>query len=512
MHRITKSITILFGILSAVTSCKEKSLEPPQPNIVLILADDLGYGDLGCYGQQIIETPHIDKLAREGKRFTQFYSGSPVCAPARCVLLTGKHSGHAYIRGNDEWGERGEVWDYAKAVEDPRLEGQRPIPDSLLTVAELLLGSGYKTACIGKWGLGAPDTEGVPNRQGFDFFFGYNCQRQAHTYFPIHLWKNETKVWLDNDLVVPGTLLDEGADQDDPASYLKYHQPQYAPELMLQQALEFMEENRDQPFFLYFASPIPHVPLQAPEEFVKKYREKIGPENPYLGDQGYFPNLAPRATYAAMVDYLDSQVGAIREKLNELGLLRNTVILFTSDNGPTFNGGSDSPFFNSAGPFLNERGRGKGSLHEGGIRVPLIVSWQGVIDPATETDFIGSFYDILPTLCDISGTGIPEYTDGISLLPVLKGESPKQEHEFLYWEFPSYGGQQAVRMGKWKGLRENIMEGNMEIQLYDLDNDVQEQIDISDEYPEVVNRIRDIMERQHEPAEIERFRMEALGD
>jgi arylsulfatase len=455
MKRNNNFILLLTGIFAFFITCTPGDRDAPLPNIVLILADDLGYGELGCYGQEIIETPHIDQLAREGKRFTQFYSGSPVCAPARCVLLTGLHSGHAYIRGNDEWRERGEVWDYAKAVEDPRLEGQRPIPDSLLTIAEILQKTGYKTACIGKWGLGAPDTEGIPNRQGFDLFFGYNCQRQAHTYYPKHLWKNETKVWLENELIVPGTRLEEGADPDDPASYQIYRQLQYAPELMLEQALEFMEDNRDRPFFLYFASPIPHVPLQAPEEWVEKYRNKIGPEEPYLGEQGYFPNRTPRATYAAMVSYLDEQVGELVKKIKELGSYRNSLILFTSDNGPTFNGGSDSPFFNSAGPFFSDRGWGKGTLHEGGIRVPLVVTWPGVIDPASETDFIGAFYDLLPTLCDITGSEIPGDSDGISFLPVLMGKPQKKTHEFLYWEFPAYGGQQAIRMGKWKGLREN---------------------------------------------------------
>lgn len=507
-----KPVLILIAFFFLFSGCAEKEEKETPPNILFILADDLGYGDPGCYGQKIIETPNIDQLAKEGMLFTQFYSGSPVCAPARCVLLTGQHTGHAFIRGNDEWGERGEVWDYAKAVQDPSLEGQRPIPDSIFTVAEMLQSRGYKTACIGKWGLGGPGSEGIPDRQGFDFFFGYNCQRQAHTYYPKHLWKNEEKVWLDNELVVPGTKLDENANPEDPASYEKYSLNQYAPALMLEEALTFVRQNKDQPFFLYFASPIPHVPLQAPEEFVDKYIRKIGPESPYLGDQGYFPNRTPRATYAAMVSYLDFQIGEIVVKIKELGLYENTIIFFTSDNGPTYNGGSDSPFFESAGPFRSERGWAKGFLHEGGIRVPLVVTWPGRIQQGTRSERIGAFYDIFPTLCEIADVEIPGHSDGISLLPTFLGKDTSRDHEFLYWEFPENDGQQAVRIGKWKGIRENIDRGNLGIQLFDLENDIREEQDVAAENPEVVVQIRAIMEAQHRPAEIQRFRKEALGD
>jgi arylsulfatase len=430
------------------------------------------------------------------------------------VLLTGKHSGHTYIRGNHEWGERSDVWDYAKAVEDPGLEGQYPIPDSILTIAEVLRDRGYRTACIGKWGLGAPFTEGAHERQGFDLFFGYNCQRQAHTYFPRHLWRNDEKVWIENDLVVPGTKLDENADPNDPESYHRYRLEQYAPDLMLRETLQFLEQQQDadRPFFLYFASPIPHVPLQAPVEFVEKYRMKIGSEDPYLGDQGYFPNRTPRATYAAMVGYLDHQVGEIRKKIAALGLDENTIIFFTSDNGPTYNGGSDSPFFNSAGPFHSEQGWAKGFLHEGGIRVPLIVKWTGKIQAGTESAWTGAFYDFFPTLCALSGADRSGVSDGISFLPALLDAGQKEVHGNLYWEFPANGGQQAVRMGKWKGLRENIFNGNLDIQLFDLEHDLQEETDVSASYPLITDSIRTIMDAQHEPAAVERFRMEALED
>ncbi len=509
MNRLHLFSFLLVLLLSA---CLKNQEGDSKPNIILILTDDLGYGELGCYGQKIIQTPNIDQLAQEGMKFLQFYSGSPVCAPARCVLLTGKHSGHAYIRGNDEWRERGEVWDFAKAVEDPNLEGQRPIPDKTVTIGKILQEQGYRTSCVGKWGLGGPLTEGIPNLQGFDFFYGYNCQRQAHTYYPLHLWKNQEKVWLENELVVPGTKLDDGADIHDLGTYKKFTQTYYAPDLMLEEALKFIEQNKEQPFFLYFATPIPHAPLQAPEGLVGKYQQILGAEEPYTGDAGYFPNRTPRATYAAMIDYMDQQVGEIFRKLRELSLDKNTIIFFTSDNGPTFNGGTDSPFFNSAGPFKSERGWGKGSLHEGGIRVPLIVRWPGIIEAGTQSEFIGAFYDILPTLCDIVGTEIPDNTDGISFLPALLGDKQKESHEFLYWEFPAYGGQQAVRMDNWKGLRANILEGNMEIQLYNLDRDIREQEDISKDHPEIVKRIREIMNTEHTPSVIDRFRMEMLGD
>ena len=259
--------------LIATTACtvgEEDGPEPaPPPNMIFVLADDLGYGELGVYGQKLIETPNIDALARSGLRFTQHYSGSPVCAPSRGVLLTGLHTGHAYIRGNDEMGERGDVWDFARMAEDPNLEGQRPLPAGTRTLGRLLQEVGYRTGFVGKWGLGGPLTEGIPNEQGFDFFFGYNCQRQAHTYYPVHLWRNREKVALDNAMVPPHTPLEGGADPRDPASYARFRQKQYAPDLLLDEALQFIQRSRDRPFFLEFASPLPHLPLQAPERWVE---------------------------------------------------------------------------------------------------------------------------------------------------------------------------------------------------------------------------------------------------
>lgn len=499
---------LLYGLAVVVSIA---SFAADKPNVVYVLADDLGYGELGCYGQTKIETPNIDALAANGIRFTHHYSGSPVCAPSRCVLLTGKHTGHAYIRGNDEWGERGDTWNFAAAVDDPNLEGQRPLPRGTDTIGSVLQSVGYKTAIVGKWGLGAPLTDSIPTNRGFDFFYGYNCQRQAHTFYPKHLWRNEEKHWLDNELVVPGTKLPEGADPNDPASYAKYRLNDYTPELMLDEALGFIRENKADPFFLYFASPIPHVPLQAPERWVEYYQKKFGPEEPYLGNKGYFPDRTPRATYAAMVSYLDEQVGDIVKELKRLGLYENTLILISSDNGPTYNGGSDSAFFDSASPFRSEYGWAKGFSTEGGIRVPMIASWEGTIRGGRTSQHVSAFWDVLPTLCELSGAEIPEDTDGISFAPTLKGEA-QPKHEFLYWEFPAYQGQQAVRMGDWKALRRDIFKGNMELELYNLKADPREQVNVASDYPEVVAKIEAIMKREHTPAELEKFKIKELGD
>lgn len=394
--------------------------------------------------------------------------------------------------------------------EDSTLEGQRPLLDSIVTMAEMLKNVGYETGMVGKWGLGAPGTEGVPNKQGFDFFYGYNCQRQAHTYYPMHLWKNEEKVLLGNKSVPPHTNLAADADTTDPASYADFQLKAYAPDLMHEAALGFMEAHQETPFFLYYASPIPHLPLQAPQHWVDYYRKKIGPEVPYTNG-GYFPNLYPKATYAAMISYLDEQVGELVQKLKEIGVYENTLIIFSSDNGPTYTGGTDTPFFDSAKPFKTEYGWGKGFVHEGGIRVPMIASWPGHIKPNSVSSHISAFYDVMPTLNELVGISNPIETDGISFLPTLLGQ-PQKAHDYLYWEFPAYKGQQAVRMGKWKGIRKNMLEGNLTIELYDLENDIQEQQDVASQYPEIIVQIAQIMESAHEPATLDRFKIEALGD
>ncbi|MCK4749816.1 MAG: arylsulfatase, partial [Bacteroidales bacterium] len=457
---------IIFSIgFLCITGCLQNSWETAlsKPNIIFILADDLGYGDLGCYGQELIETPNIDGLAASGMKFTQHYSGSPVCAPSRCVLLTGKHSGHAFIRGNDEWSERGEVWDYRAMIADSTLEGQRPLPAGTTTIGTILQSAGYTTGMTGKWGLGAPHTDGIPNRQGFDFFCGYNCQRQAHTYYPVHIYLNKNRFSLGNDTVAPHTALEKGADPLVMDSYARYNLEAYAPDVMFDEMVGFIKGNRDEPFFLYWASPIPHVPLQAPQRWIDYYVEKFGDEQPYTGKQGYFPHRYPRAAYAAMISYLDERIGLMIHTLKEEGLYENTLIIFSSDNGPTYNGGTDSPWFNSGGPFRSARGWAKGFLHEGGIRVPMIATWPGKIAQGSVSGHISGFQDLLPTLCDVAGAVIPEGIDGISYLPELLGDRLQERHAHLYWEFPQSNGQQAVRMDQWKAIRKDIRNGNLEL-------------------------------------------------
>lgn len=501
-----KTILPLLGLMilgGGLNSCRQPAQkETVKPNIIFIMADDLGYGEPGCYGQEKIHTPNIDALAETGMKFTDFYSGSPVCAPARCMLLTGRHPGHAYIRGNSEMAGRGDVWDYKKASEDPGLEGQWPIPKETVTIGKLLQKAGYKTACIGKWGLGGPLTNGRPTVQGFDLFFGFNCQRQAHNYYPGHLWRNDEKVPLDNEIVPPGTNLEAGADPLDPKSYAQFTQKEYAPDLMIREALNFISENKDRPFFLYYPTTIPHVSLQAPREWVEKYHKEFGEEKPYLGKKGYLPNRYPHATYAAMISYLDDQVGQIIQKLKELDLYDNSLIIFTSDNGPTYAGGADTKFFDSARPFKTEYGWGKGFTHEGGIREPFIASWKGHIRPGSTSGFIGAFWDIMPTLCDVTGLEKPDSTDGISFLPTLLGRKNQSDHKYLYWEFPSYTGQQAVRMGQWKAIRDSIFMGNTKIKLFNLENDLREQHDVSAKYPDVVKEMNEIMEKEHTPSKL----------
>lgn len=466
-----------------------------KPNIIYILADDLGYGELGCYGQEKIKTPVLDRLTAQGMRFTQHYSGSPVCAPSRCTLLTGKHTGHAYIRDNDEMRERGDVWN------DPSIEGQRPLPEGTITIGTLLQKSGYTTCAIGKWGLGGPGSMGEPNNQGFDHWYGYLCQRQAHNYYPTHLWRNQSKHKLDgNDYFSPHQKFPENADPTDPGNYTAYAGKQYAPDLMTEEALTFIRQQQDNPFFLYLAFPVPHVALQVPEDSLSEYSDTFS-ETPYLGEGSYLPHQKPRAAYAAMISRMDRDIGRILTCIQELGLEQNTIVFFSSDNGPTYAGGVDYEFFNSADTL---RGL-KGSLYEGGIRVPLIVNWKGRIKAGTECDHISAFWDILPTMCELLGLDPPADTDGISFAPSLFAENEQPQHDYLYWEFRSYGGQQAVRWGDWKAIRTGLRRDNSDtsIQLYDLKNDLEEKNDQAENYPDVVKKIKEIFNTAR--SESERF-------
>ncbi|WP_150451871.1 arylsulfatase [Arenibacter lacus] len=510
---------LLLLISLFLFSCKESTKKElaattSKPNIIYILADDLGYSEIGAYGQEKIETPHIDALAEEGMLFTQHYTSAPVCAPARYMLLTGTHSGNAYIRGNDEWGARGEVWNYKAMAKDSTLEGQRPLPDSTITIADKLKEVGYKTAVFGKWGLGAPHTNSIPTKMGFDYFYGYNCQRQAHTYYPLHLYKNENRVHLNNDTIAPHTKLPKGADSNDPTSYKNYSLNDYAPDLIFGELSNFVAEHKENPFFVYWATPIPHAPIQAPEKWVSYYADKFGDEEPYLGEKDYFPHRNPRAGYAAMVSYLDENIGKLVAQLKEEGIYDNTLIVFTSDNGPTFNGGADSPWFQSAKPFKSERGRGKGYVYEGGIRVPMIATWPKHIKPGSTTDHISVQYDVMATLADIAGYDKPENTDGISFLPSLLSDTNQEQHEFLYWEFPEYGGQLAIRMGDFKLVRTSLKTPKKEptLELYNLKTDSGETINVADQHPEILKRAAQILEEEHTAPELERFKIPRLKE
>lgn len=471
------ALALLIGAATLAPSfAKQQNRQASRrpPNIVFILADDLGYGDLGSYGQKKIRTPHLDKMAAEGMRFTQFYSGSPVCAPSRAVLMTGKHGGHAFIRDNKE----------------VRPEGQWPIPAGEVTIAELLKARGYATGGFGKWGLGFIGSEGDPNKQGFDLFYGYNCQREAHNFYPDHLWRNDQKVTLEGNA----------------RGLTGKH---YSHDLIEAEALRFIRDNRDKPFFAYVPFTIPHLALQVPEDSLAEYAGKWD-DPAYDGKSGYLPHPTPRAAYAAMVTRMDRGIGRIFSLLKELGLDDNTLVMFSSDNGGAFGavskdfdfqpgrmGGTDYVFFNSTG---NSRAF-KGSIYEGGIRVPFIARWPGKIKAGTVSHLPAVFYDLMPTLCEAAGVPASKESDGLSFLPTLLGKTQKK-HEFLYWDFGGYGGQQAVRAGDWKALRRNLHRGNLRTELYNLAQDPGEQLDLAEKHPEVVKRLEKIMAEQHQPSAI----------
>jgi arylsulfatase len=435
-----------------------------KPNIVLILADDLGYSQLGCYGETKIRTPAIDRLAAEGTRFTQAYSGSPVCAPSRCVLLTGLHTGHAHVRDNREI----------------KPEGQEPLPADTPTIPRLLRKEGYATGLVGKWGLGFPGSSGEPLRQGFDFFFGYNCQRKAHNHYPPELWRNDVRVPL------------EGNDGSSTGR-------QYAPDLFEKEALDFIRTNRRRPFFLLFATTIPHLALQVPEDSLEEYAG-LWPETPYDGSRGYFPQSRPRAAYAAMVTRFDRSVGRIIDLLRRLELEEDTLVLFSSDNGPTYDvGGYDMDFFGGACPFR----RHKGYVYEGGIRVPLIARRPAVVPAGRTSPAVISFQDLLPTLLEAAGarSSVPESVDGRSMLRVIEGKPDSTGPCNLYMEFPSYGGQQMARLGRWKAVRQNLInDPDAPLELYDLETDIGETRNAAGENPDIAAGLRRFMVQEHSPS------------
>ena len=436
-----------------------------RPNIIFILADDLGYGDLGCYGQKKIETPYIDALARDGMRFTQFYAGTSVCAPSRASFMTGRHTGHTPVRGNRGF----------------QPEGQFPLPDTTVTIARRLRDMGYYTADFGKWGLGYPGSSGVPTKQGFNTFFGYNCQSQAHNYYPDHLWQNDQRVELAEN---------------------KTGDAIYSADLIHGHALEFLRQQQNAPFFLFLSYTLPHAALSVPhdtvyEHYVRKFHEspRSQTETPRYEKAAFEPY--PHAAYAAMVTRLDRCVGEVRALLDSLGIARNTLVIFSSDNGPHKEGGNDPDFFDSNGPLKGI----KRDLYEGGIRVPFIACWPGTIRAGAVSGFAGAFWDLYPTFLEEAGGHPGPSIDGISILPTLSGDTMHQrQHDYLYWEFHENGGRQAIRWGKWKGVRLNVHDtADAPLELYDLSQDLAEKNNVAAQHPDIVKKIVLLMREAHIP-------------
>jgi arylsulfatase A-like enzyme len=474
MTLLKTTLFFLLHFVSFLSNAQQKSLiNKSKPNIVYILADDLGYGDISCYGQEKFSTPNIDKLAKDGMLFTQHYSGSAVCAPSRSALLSGLHTGHTVIRGN-------------KGVEP---EGEFPLPKSTFTIAELLIDKGYRTGAFGKWGLGYPSSTGDPLQQGFDAFYGYNSQLLAHNYYPDHLWENRNKVILTEN---------EGTKKG-----------QYAPDLIHQKAMSFIEENKNRSFFLYYASVLPHAELIVPDSYLDKFKGKYNPEKVYKSKESpkgfkngeYSAQPDAHAAFVAMVTLLDNQVGEIVAKIKELGIEDNTLIIFTSDNGPHQEGGADPDYFNSNGPL---RGY-KRDLYEGGIRVPMIAKWKGKISAGSTTNHISAFWDVMPTFAELVKGRIDNDIDGISFLPTLVNTGFQKKHNYLYWEFHELNGRQAIRQENWKLLKYNVNK-NGSYQLYNLENDVSEKNDLASQMPEKVTELAKILESTRTESEVFQFK------
>ena len=452
---------VLVGLLVALLPYDlDAQQAPPPPNVVLILADDAGWGDFGCYGQRRIRTPNIDRLAAEGLRFTDFYAGGTVCVPSRCALFTGKHPGHMSLRINVT----------------------QPLPEEELTLAEILQAAGQRTACIGKWALGNSVSQGSPRAQGFETYFGYIDQNLAHRYYPPFLLRDDERVVYD----------------DNPQARTHYSQ-----DLFTEEALRFLEAsaseaNRARPFFLFLSYCLPHADLDVPEDSAAPYRALGWPERAYVESGGkrlYNDQPTPRATYAGMLTRLDREVGRVLDALRELGLDENTLVLFSSDNGPTDEGGSDPEFFQSAGPF---RGL-KGELYEGGIRVPLIARWPKTVAPGTSA-LPCAMWDLLPTLVELAGALVPSGIDGLSLVPTLRGRAGEQRaHDALYWENigPGPSHVQALRRGSWKAVRRGVHGRNPRVELYDLATDPGEAKDVAAEHAELVEELTALIEDAH---------------
>jgi arylsulfatase A-like enzyme len=480
-----KYCCVLFALI--FTICPSRTLfAVERPNIVFILADDLGYGELGCYGQQKIKTPHIDRLASEGMRFTRHYSGAPVCAPSRNVLMTGKHLGHAEIRGNRQ-----------ASISFPQYkEGQHPIAAETVTVAQLFQQNGYATAAIGKWGLGPVGSSGAPDQHGFDFFYGYNCQAVAHSYYPRYLWRNNKQEEI-NPQPIPG-----GAKQlTGEVTMEKYIGQQYAPDLMVKEATNFINQNKEKPFFLYLAFIEPHVAMHPPVDRVNDYPKEWDTE-PYRGDSGYLPHPRPRAAYAAMITDLDDHVGKVMKSLEENHLTEKTLVVFTSDNGATHEGkagqhfhigGADPVFFNST---LDLKGY-KGSVYEGGLRVPMIVRYPGKIKAGSTNETPGYFADWLSTLCAAASISNKQETDGVNLFPTMLDGTRQIARNPMLWVYPEYSGQVAVNFGDIKVIKTKLLTKKpAEWEVYDLSKDRGETKNLATDQPQWIEKAKAVLKDQ----------------
>lgn len=459
-------ILLLFSCTSAPTTSEvgEEEVSFASPNIIFIMADDLGYGDLGCYGQTQIQTPNIDQLAEQGIKFTQFYAGSTVCAPSRAVLMTGQHTGQTRVRGN--------------AGGDDRLK--QSLMEEDVTVAEVLKKASYQTALVGKWGLGEVEQEGHPLKQGFDSFYGYLNQRHAHNYYPEFLWDGLDSVPLNN--VVERVDRGRGGF---PGGYAT-EKVDYSHDLFMGKALEFIQQEREQPFFLYLSLTIPHANNEAGDQ---------GMEVPDYGIYADRDWPDTQKGTAAMISRMDTDIGRIMESLQQQGIDENTLVIFTSDNGPHREGGNDPDFFDSNGPLQGI----KRAMYEGGIRVPFIARWPAQTPAGVTSDYIGYFGDMMATFAELAKVSPPEEIQSISIVPILLGNAADQRpHNYLYWEFYEQGSRQAVRMGNWKGIREPMFTG--ELQLYNLENDLAEQTNVADQHPDVVEDIKQVMDKAHEPS------------
>jgi arylsulfatase A-like enzyme len=454
LHRAVRLVLVLVGqfLTTAVIADDEPA---GRPNIIYVMADDLGYGDLGCYGQQRIRTPNIDRMADEGVRFTDYYAGSTVCAPSRCVLMTGYHTGHCYIRGN----------------------GKHNLRAGHVTVAEVLKFAGYRTGGFGKWGLGQPGSGGAPHVQGFELFYGYLDQTHAHNYYPTHLYRNRDRVELNN--VVPN----EGAYGQGVAT----EKNEYSHDLIWAEAMQFIDEHHDEPMFIYLPVTIPHANNQAGRE---------GMEVPDYGPYADEDWPEPQKGLAAMITRLDTDMGLLFTKLREHGIDENTIVFFTSDNGPHREGGNDPDFFDSNGPL-----RGiKRALYEGGIRVPMIVRWPGHIEPGSVSNHIGYHGDLTATVSELTSTGHVPGIDSVSMLPAILGNDGAQaEHHHLYWEFYERGFKQAVRRGDWKAIR-RFRNDEVTAELYNLADDLSEEHDLADEHADVLAELLAVMDHAHVPS------------